>query len=243
MSNSYHNLTKYSFSSLIDTEEQTRNLTSSLTSYSYQTSKQGFRFYSLYAFHFPVFLPAQHRYTQLPFGGDLAPSYSYAKTKEQELEHLQMFKEPTQTRRRGESGRLRLLISKQYLGDTPCPISMPEASLPEHRPSLPMEVIFRLSGFWLETSVINQKMCGFSLISRRFSFPFLFHHFQLSTLSAHAFCWLSDCVSFFVLQPYPLTYMTFLHSNRSSFRNVPPPQQRELKVHLGNQRCLDVISL
>lgn len=42
MSNSYHNLAKYSFSCLIDMEEQTQNLASNLRSYSYQTSKQGF---------------------------------------------------------------------------------------------------------------------------------------------------------------------------------------------------------
>lgn len=116
-------------------------------------------------------------------------------------------------------------------------------SLPPHRSSLPLEAIFRcldLAG--METSAINQKMCVFSPI-RRFFFPFLFYHFHPSTLSALAFCWLSDCVYFLLLYPHPLTYIHLCVAVGAPGEIFPHPKKSQLKIHLGNQRCLDVISL
>lgn len=57
------------------------------------------------------------------------------------------------------------------------------------------------------TSVLIQKIGGFSLISRRFSLPFLFHHSLSSTVSAQVFWWPGDCVSIIL---YVLTHVTLV---------------------------------
>lgn len=154
-----------------------------------------------------------------------------------------MFMEPTQTWRQGGSGRLRLLISKKCPGDTPCPISMPVSACHHIGHLCPWKRysgVLDLAG--METSAINQKMCVFSPI-RRFFFPFLFYHFHPSTLSALAFCWLSDCVYFLLLYPHPLTYIHLCVAVGAPGEIFPHPKKSQLKIHLGNQRCLDVISL
>lgn len=156
---------------------------------------------------------------------------------------MQMFIESTQTRRQGELGRQRLLISNVYLGGIPCPISAIEVGLPERRSSLSMEVMFRLSGFGWQGDLCYKPEDGRLQPNKQEitlstpSPPFSPKH----TVSSSLLLTLSACVYFLVLYPCPLSHVTSCDMAVGDLLEIPKKKKKKLKVHLGNQRHLDVI--
>lgn len=170
------------------------------------------------------FLPAQHRYTQLPSGGEPALGVSYAMTEEYKLEHLQMSMEPKETLKQGESGGWGYWSLSSTLETHLVPAQCLRSTYPNTGHFCPWKWYSDcLDMASMEAFVINQKVSGFMLISRRFSYSTIFiqAHCQSSLLLAQWLCLFPTLVSL----PTYLYDICAMHNNRSSFRNYPHPQK------------------